>query len=279
MQFTKHLDWLSVTLPHDTLLASFWPFDRWVNTGKGHHGYRGSAQSDTFGVLAEFDGTAEMGVHVVFTGQTLSDIRNETALDDDRLCRYIGSHRGRASRVDMAVNLHGSKITPRRALSDLKRGRLTVNAKKWSFVQGNTDGIAGDTLYCGSRQSERFLRIYDKNAQMGVQSTDAWLRLELEVKGMVARGVMDTIQKSGTQPTVTGYFDDFLQWDVPEWREIQSEDAVTPVEIQRKDSKTEQWLLDQCVPALARAIRLHPTFQHRFNDRLVAALRHIDEFQ
>ena len=50
---------------------------------------------------------------------------------------------------------------------------------------------SGGTIYVGSRNSDAYIRIYDKQAQMG--TAEHWVRVEIELKGSYASDVVDMI--------------------------------------------------------------------------------------
>lgn len=82
---------------------------------------------------------------------------------------------GKLTRVDVAFD--GAPFTLREMREWVKQGDVRTKAKKgkfWEDIWGNPDG---ETLYLGSRSSERYLRAYDRRGDV---------RLELELKGDMA---------------------------------------------------------------------------------------------
>lgn len=58
------------------------------------------------------------------------------------------------------------------------------------------DSPTGSTIYFGSRTSDKFARLYEKNYQEGKH-----LRLEFEFKGKLARAIYETMKKTSAGPT------------------------------------------------------------------------------
>jgi hypothetical protein len=58
------------------------------------------------------------------------------------------------------------------------------------------DGPTGSTIYFGSRTSDKFLRLYEKQYEDG-----KYLRLEFEFKGKLARAVYETMRATAVGPT------------------------------------------------------------------------------
>ena len=277
VRVNRHIDWLSLTFPAELTPSMIWPHDEFVEIGKGLHGYRKMSQSEHFGVVAEWDGAENMGVHMVFSGDCLAAIREQLLRGHLPVFACASNGQGRASRIDMTINIVGGSLTPTRAHKALQTGKLITKARAWRFVQGNTDGVAGDTLYLGSRDSERFVRIYDKAAERGIVNGEAHLRLELELKGMLARAGLETCMLYGVDAAIVGAFEQCFRWDTPEIDLAFSGPSQALPEFPRKVGNTEKWLLSQCIPALAKLIRLKPEFHAKFVDALSAEMRRLDD--
>jgi len=273
---SRHIDWLSLTFPGGETPSEIWPHDEFVYQGKGLHGYARMDKSAFYGVLAQWQGGEIMGTHMVFSGDCLAQIRETLQRADLPIFATVHTHLARASRVDLAINIIGGILTPGIAYEALKAKKLKTRAHTWRFVQGNTEGVSGDTLYLGARESETFVRIYDKAAERGIKDGPSHLRLEAELKGMKARSAMETAMKHGVDATTVGVFEQLIQWDVPEYRLALDAPGVALPELPRTESNTEKWLLTQCIPALAKLVRLKPTFQGKFADALSTELRRLD---
>lgn len=111
-----------------------------------------------------------------------------------------GAMARRAWEIAEKFDLSDNKVTRVDVCVDLKlRERVLGLCRKLKdgHKAENTpqliEGITGDTLYYGSRQSDKFARIYDKSAEYGEEIGNVY-RFELEAKGEVARGLAELMQ-------------------------------------------------------------------------------------
>jgi len=79
------------------------------------------------------------------------------------------------------------------------------------------ESLTGDTLYCGSRDSEAYVRIYDKSPEYGEELGTVW-RFEVEHKRGLAAGVADYIGQYGV-PGIEELI----------WSECRTKDLPVPV--------------------------------------------------
>jgi phage replication initiation protein len=151
-----------------------------------------------------------MGVHVSMSGEAVRQVASEWGLFTERAWRdwlstwhFMGV---KWTRVDVALDDAGPNaildigviyaescarnlVTP---FHDFER----LNKEKRS-LHGEDKGVAtGDTLYYGSRKSNMFIRIYDKAAQLGLESYK-WVRVEGECKREQAVAMVDMIIRVG----------------------------------------------------------------------------------
>ena len=79
----------------------------------------------------------------------------------------------------------------------------------------------GDTLYCGSRTSPTFGRLYDKGLQTGAAVAGRWFRYEVEYKGHVAQQVA---KEAHVQPV-----DGLAEWATTQVRAWFMKRGIVPV--------------------------------------------------
>ena len=108
----------------------------------------------------------------------------------------------RASRVDIAFD--GVPFTPLmcREARDSRRVRSRMHRKSWKWFEN----IEGSTFSIGSRQSGRFIRIYDRRGPT---------RLEIEFKDKWAKGVADLLAKAEPHewiPDCVGLVRDYIDF-------------------------------------------------------------------
>jgi DNA relaxase NicK len=125
-------------------------------------------------------------VHVSLSGEIVS------AWEPDKvqsLCRWINELKGHGTRVDVALDDRTGHATVSHVIAAADAGQAvmrwrTYDAKRRCSYKGQDD-IQGEMVTFGSRQSESYLRVYDKRmeaAGKGKTVEGPWVRWELELK-------------------------------------------------------------------------------------------------
>lgn len=185
----------------------------------------------------------DMGTHVIWSGDAIRAI----PMPASNLVEFLYSSAFTFTRIDFAIDAYNFELRPEDATIHIENRAVVTRAKKFP-IRGDAR-LPGYTQYIGTKASEIFVRIYDKAAEMGVQQDYA--RVELVVRGGRATQAAQTIIRNGDfRPLVLGFVR-FQEWK--EWEEVMASDAVS-LPSEKKPSNTEQWLLEQCAPALARLI-------------------------
>jgi len=93
------------------------------------------------------------------------------------------------TRLDIAVDIQMVERVTRlpRKLKDTYRGVFPISL---------IESLSGDTLYCGSRESGTYIRIYDKSDEYGLELGYVW-RFEVEFKAERAQVVAELLKKQG----------------------------------------------------------------------------------
>ena len=84
----------------------------------------------------------------------------------------------RASRLDLAGDVHDALARPRSYFDRRTQARTRTNLARWTYLEA---GDGRSTVTIGARSSDRYARIYDKG--------DGRVRHEVELKGELAAGV------------------------------------------------------------------------------------------
>lgn len=270
---TKHLDWLSLTFPKNTLVQNVFALCDWHYAGGGMHGYKFKYE-DSITRMVWYEGAErdDMGCHLTITGEALSMLRSHFGGTDAGVVSNLVSWQPVASRVDLALNIRGGKLTPRKCYEAVKRGALKAKTRSYRFVEGKNGDISGDTLYLGSPQSDRMCRIYDKKAERRLAGVDEWLRIELQTRSDRAKNAFASTRDNGSSSAVAGHLEDFITWDNPEYTEALGWDAVEPDELPVPDRNRRRWLLTQCAPALAKEASMSPEFYNQFLEEVARRL-------
>ncbi len=260
MSVTHTIDWLSFTLPHEVPRFQDLPLAGYLATyslAEGVTNWR--SDKSRFGYSAAFsprfcvgpvvycwprDG--EQHTHVQWSGSAL--LSHGRALD---LLREVVERGDRVTRLDLALDVRDGVV---HAVYDaFQRGEVSTAARKSVLLRSDS----GDTVYLGSRSSEKFVRVYDKAGQMGVQGP--WVRIELELKGDAAMGIARHIVQEGDQ-AIPGTIRSVVDCPtLPWWR--RAFEGVPSVWGAPKIARTPDrhaWLLKQVAPAIIAMHRENP---------------------
>src|SRR2546430_2481023 len=191
---TTTIDWLSFTFKsevnYESFVNEYASIDESVSISP-QFGYTNGFRLRDGIVFFTHSSRQDMGVHFIFSGKTLGNLQKR-GFSIDKILRKVVAFEAKITRLDLAKDATDEGVSiPEIWSSIAERGRKG-RTKKFSQVQGS-DG--GHTIYGGSRESERFLRIYDKAIEQGDHEAD-YKRCELELKGGVARAVGRLLDES-----------------------------------------------------------------------------------
>lgn len=201
----------------------------------------------------------EWGVHVVWSGTACANC----PVDPIHLICALICADFNFTRIDFAIDVKNGNLKPSRATEEIQNARIKTRAKEcpaWFDVAGK-----GYTQYIGKKSSEIYMRIYDKAAEMGIEAD--YTRVELTVRSERAdKAARQAVLHRDFRGMVISFA------DFPQWHEWTNAMAVTPVKLpsERQETATRKWLLEQCVPALAREILKSDgvEFYEKFKDAL-----------
>lgn len=184
------LDWLTFTIPLNE--ASFlWIAKHFGNSIPRPAGALGYAQSQGIlgsGLVAYSGADPERGICVVLPASALSHL----SLSVSELFLELSSMGGSVSRLDLALDDYEGLLNLDEIERCLSYGEVATRWKHYEVRVGKMTigslGVGdGKTLYLGSRTSETFARIYDKNKEQAAKNPyfvplDHWVRFEIEIK-------------------------------------------------------------------------------------------------
>lgn len=274
---TITIDWLAVTFKEKTDEAQAF-LDKYARNPTVAHaparnGYTyATLDSNGVGVLWNPDYTG-MGYHAVFSGTSLRNLFTSGLVQPHALLRACLDAGGSVSRLDLAKDFTEGQTDYEAVYKSLEQGLGGGQSRKISKMQ-NSEG--GYTIYVGSRQSERFLRLYDKAAEQNIPGA-LWARLEVETKGMVARAVTTSIVNTGD---FAGVFDNVVLGMVGDAKTAKLAQFFTPGQVPiglpkiEKQTDREKWIADQVITAVARHYIDNP--ESEAVKRLINVLEGID---
>lgn len=261
------VDWISITYNWDAIpercretnltglqlvtewlgLPQGWAFD------KARYGYQlGVKYSDGVTVyLSPYP--SQQGVHVVYPGSALTGARAMEAL------ARAAKNQGNVTRVDITVDIRDGKSTVETYRALYEQGIYDGYPRSWALLTGTK----GATLYIGARSSDKYMRIYDKAAQMN-KNGQAWIRVELECKGDFARAVAWQIN-TNTLAIIPSLIQGFVDFHEAEWHvAMESANGALTLKGEKKTPDTQKWLEQSIAPMLARYRKDNPDGFQKF---------------
>jgi DNA relaxase NicK len=252
------IDWLAFTtplslMPSPELYTVFPPKSGGFTAVQAHNGYK-TAYRNGYGALCQWNTERpEMRVLTQYSGTTLARYQDENIRPTSLLQLHAIKDGSRLTRIDLAFDLHDTGLSISEQYESLKRGNAKAATSKANLIVGVTGGT---TLYIGSRQSDKFLRIYDKAAEQEIPGD--WVRVELEIKG-------DTAQALGKQISMASEYElaaiakgmlwSMVQFPDEIWQNLCSESSPVGFSISHKKSDNlKSWLADQVAPAVGNYI-------------------------
>ena len=106
---------------------------------------------------------------------------------ESRLYDFIMKcHGARITRIDLAKDFFNGEYSPEQAKQDrldglFTRHRARMPAGESVGTDWESDTKKGKTYYVGSRESSRYVRVYEKGKQLGDENS-LWTRFEVEMK-------------------------------------------------------------------------------------------------
>lgn len=248
------IDWLSFTqdltvLPVPSQFCINAKHGDWYND-TAHNGYKQAFRNANGASVQWNEDRPDMRVLTQYSGKALERYISE-GTSSYTVARHHAQMGYRATRIDLAIDVHDSGMDITKMYRQLKNGKATSGSTKINLIEG-IDG--GCTLYIGSRQSERMIRIYDKAAEQSIPGD--WKRIEIELKGEVARGLgtrLATLTENQLGSVAKGILQSMVCFPGELWQHIIADNAPFGLTVSHKQSDNlKGWLADQVAPAIAR---------------------------
>lgn len=187
------------------------------------------------------------------------DILRASGGTAERMFDRFGHYHGNCSRLDVALTLKWP--TPERHVASQAYSRLVgqSDATKRRLYSLITNSHGGETLYVGSRASDQFGRVYDKDAEQKLARISTRWRYEVEFKADRAVRVLELLQPSRERGKmylgiVRGFFEPrgVKLPPLADEQEIRVEVLAPPRQVDTQLT----WLRDQVRPVVQRLTRL-----------------------
>lgn len=183
------------------------------------------------------------GRHVVLAGQSSATLQ-ENQFD---FLRWVHTTDRKATRIDYALDIIHSKLTPQVVRRHLLAGEAVTHAL--SMLRTGELMNEGDTQYIGRKTSETYTRVYDKAVEQKVSFH--WTRVETVYQGdRAAPSLGAFLQSKSTRPLIRRHID-FPLWQ--DWQRIMANNVVE-LFVPRHETATRAWLLGTVAKAIAKEL-------------------------
>lgn len=241
---------------------------------RGWSGYDvGSRELDTNLKRYSSSTREDMGKAILASGSSLRALSEHGYAGDLLKALFSeGFREYRCSRIDFAVDVLDYGELAQKVARSARRQVIKTHARQVSLIEGVT-GVSGITTYIGSRESTRFGRVYDKNAQSSGKMPVS--RFELQCNKEFAHDMWMSIKRpeqselnfaalAAWNGFVTDWGDEsinsevmFIQSALPAPKPPAADDRWTWIESQVLPSLQRDWYLadDKSTTLLARIVK------------------------
>lgn len=135
------------------------------------------------GGIANLSDSDYQGARLDMGGDAFATLRAGGVSDADWLAMSDTFPKKRwTTRIDFCFNIHGGEQGfPENTLTEWDAQRHQTKFRKEPEIYDNRRNGGGITIYYGSRNSDKLVRVYDKAAEMKLLS-EAWTRVEMQLK-------------------------------------------------------------------------------------------------
>jgi len=161
------------------------------------------------------------------------------------------------TRIDLAMDIYDFPLAcPREVFLAHKNGHMSTRATTSSVLESRSEhNRPGLTVYIGSRESPRLVRVYDKQAE--TKTARPWTRIEIEIKKPLAERAAFEVVKYGIIATFKLEFLEFIPHSGVSWidERIARDTGLLALPVGRKETDKDRWLHETVLPLILDAIR------------------------
>lgn len=217
--------------------------------GFGRYGYTRTYGDDSLGIY--FSEEREKCT-MQATGSGMDALREVWGNELDAL-RALSNLRGVTSpRLDYAWDIHSISASPSHVWDAHGDEKMRTKAKTISRIQSRGESH-GYTVYLGSRSSDRFIRVYDKSAQLR-SLAEFVTRIELvTARKWADKLYTESLGHGATEPSRAIVADMIPHWGVG-WADdaMSPNSAINPPKLGRAEGNADYFVRNVIVPFLTK---------------------------
>jgi len=224
-------------------------------------------------------GTKGNGLHVIASGQAISALAEMGTSSMDFIGRF-GRYSIQPTRYDLALDCINMGLNPSVLYKEFNAGRAESKARTPYLIRSGQGGL---TLYIGAQQSDRHIRMYNKEAEIKrkakvPEGIKDWIRIEITLMREFARYGHDTITTSGLDVAVRSHIKEYCNFPTDRrfMRAVTGETVAIGTST-RTITDTQAWLLSTVAKTVARESLADDRFYERFLKRIQTEIDILDE--
>jgi len=225
-----------------------------ISNPKGYN----NALKMTYGSVRWHSELPKQKIGIEFTGKDLAGLRQK-GIEPLELVKYAISQGAHFSRLDIALDVFGQEANPLEIHKAWEAGEVETKAKTCGVVntsKRDEQGLTskGITVYVGSRNSTRFLRVYNKALELKLDGVK-WTRIELELGGKRAHSMASVLTVLDLADYGRAAIRDFCQVPGVNWYQNALDGPLMDLPVvPREENQTLTWLLKIVVPCIRRVL-------------------------
>ncbi len=199
------------------------------------------------------DGERTLGSYAVFAGDDLALIRARTRLTDDELLERLAFNASNFTRVDFCINITSGDVKETRREFEAGRRKTRVRT---AWEPDYFAGGRGRTIYFGSKDSKKMLRVYDKARELKLAADVILNRIELQATKGAGNALAKKMLAVTVKDTGKTAIRDFIDFPELEWYQDALSGAqdvamqLTPA----KEADFMKWLNESVGPSIKKRI-------------------------
>jgi hypothetical protein len=197
--------------------------------------------------------TASQGRYVVCSGGVCTS-------SDFPISEYLHSisqSNAKPTRIDFCLDIMQSDFKPQSCVSHLRAGNVVTHAR--SIPKVSDDWKGGFTQYVGTKSSDTYTRIYDKQAE--AHTDFKWTRIETVYQGQRAEFALSAYQIHKSCVRLIRAHVDFPKWKA--WSRVMQGNKEK-FNYPQRIAATRKWLLSQVSKSLAKELAADESHEFLF---------------